>query len=208
MAPPYVSPLREAQAAQTRLRVLEAAASVFGSSGYSGTSLPAIAAEAGVSLETVKQNGPKAALLLASFDQAFSGAEGDGPLHFRELGAQAAALQGEEMLTFHLGFVAEANARVARLWPRILDAAAGDAEVGRRLEQLQHNRRFDMLSSIREYRSKGLCHSARPDAELADELSFLISPESYTQLVVDAKWSMTRYREWMVRAVRRLILED
>ena len=94
MAPPYVSPLREAQAAQTRLRVLEAAASVFGSSGYSGTSLPAIAAEAGVSLETVKQNGPKAALLLASFDQAFSGAEGDGPLHFRELGAQAAALIG------------------------------------------------------------------------------------------------------------------
>jgi AcrR family transcriptional regulator len=205
--PPYVSPLREAQAAQTRRRILDAAAHVFGEGGYSGASLAAIAKQAGVSLETVKQNGPKPALLLASFDQAFSGAEGEGPLHHRDLGAQAAVLEGDDMLTFHLGFVAEANARVARLWPRLLEAA-GDPDVARRLAEVQKNRRFDMLSSIREYRAKGLCHSSRPDAELAQELSFLISPESYTQLVLDAGWSMRAYRAWLLRAVRRMVLED
>lgn len=206
--PPYVSPLREAQAAQTRRRILEAAAAEFGRSGYSGTSLAAIAAAAGVSLETVKQNGPKAALLLAGFDVAFAGDEGDGPLHFRELGATAAPLPGAQLLEFHLGWVAEANARVARLWPRLLEAAASDAEVARRLAEVQRNRRVDMLSSIGEYRAKGLCHSAREDAELAVELSFLISPESYTQLVIDAGWTMDAYRAWLLRAVRRLILED
>lgn len=206
--PPYVSPLREAQAAQTRRRILDAAGTVFGESGYAGTSLPTIAAAAGVSLETVKQNGPKAALLLASFDHAFSGDEGSGPLHHRELGAAAAPLPGEEMLRFHLGWVAEANARVARLWPRLLDAAAGDSDVGARLEALQANRRFDMLSSIAEYRAKGLCHSRRPDAELAQELSFLISPEGYTQLVLESGWTPEAYRSWLLRAVRVLILTD
>lgn len=205
---PYVSPLREAQAAQTRRRILDAACQVFGASGYSGASLAAIAKEAGVSLETVKQNGPKAALLLASFDHAFSGSEGEGPLHYRELGAQAAPLEGEEMLAFHVGFVASANARVARLWPRLLDAAAGDPEVGRRLAELQRNRRVDMLRSVETYRSKGLCHSGRPDDELATELSFLISPESYTQLVAEAGWSMRAYRAWLTRALHRMILED
>jgi AcrR family transcriptional regulator len=206
--PPYVSPLREAQAAQTRQRILDAAVQVFGTSGYSGASLAVIAKEAGVSLETVKQNGPKAALLLAGFDHAFAGAEGEGPLHGRELGERAATLEGDELLDFQLAFVAEANKRAARLWPRLVEAAAGDAEVGRRLEQLQRNRQADMRASIEMYRAKGVCHSERPDAELAAELSFLISPEGYTQLVVEAGWSAKAYRAWLARAVRRLILED
>ena len=75
---PYVSPLREAQAAQTRARILDAAVELFGANGYAGTSLAKIAQAVGVSVETVKQNGPKSALLLASFDRAFSGAEGEG----------------------------------------------------------------------------------------------------------------------------------
>lgn len=208
MTPPYVSPLREAQAAETRRRILEAAAEIFGERGYSGTALSAIATQAGVSLETVKQNGPKPALLLACFDSAFAGSEGDGPLHHRELGAQAAPLLGDEMLEFHLGWVAEANARVARLWPRVLEASAADADVAARLEQLQANRRYDMVSSITTYREKGLCHSARPDAELASEFSFLISPEGYTQLVLESGWSIDAYRAWLLRAVRKMILED
>ncbi len=205
--PPYVSPLREAQAAQTRARILDAAVAEFGESGYGGTALPAIARRAGVSLETVKQNGPKAALLLAAFDHAFSGSEGEGPLHDRELGSLVAPMDGEQLLAFQLEFVAEANARVARLWPRLIDAA-GDPEVSRRLDELQCNRRADMLNTIALYRVKGLCTSTRGDDELAAALSFLISPESYTQLVDDAGWSPVAYRDWLARAIRRLILED
>lgn len=205
---PYVSPLREAQSAQTRVRILESAAEEFGERGYAGTALTAIATRAGVSLETVKQNGPKAALLLAAFDHRFSQAEGEGPLHHRELGAAAAPLDGPALLEFQVGFVAEANARVARLWPRVLEAAGGDPKVGRRVEQLKANRRIDMLSSIVAYREKGMCHSSRDDEELAAQLSFLISPEGYTQLVTDAGWSMQVYRDWMKRAVVALVFTD
>ena len=54
--PPYSSPLREAQAAQTRQRILEAAIDVFGDAGYSGASLARIAKEAGVSLDSLKKH--------------------------------------------------------------------------------------------------------------------------------------------------------
>ncbi|SDG52948.1 TetR/AcrR family transcriptional regulator [Microbacterium pygmaeum] len=204
---PYVSPLREAQAAQTRQRILDAAVKVFGDSGYSGTSLSLIAAAAGVSLETVKSHGPKAALLLASFDHAFSGAEGDGPLHARELGAQAAMLAPSELVPFLVDFVSAANARVARLWPRLVDAASGDPEVRSRLAVLQASRRDDMRAAIAMLRERGVCRSERADDELAAALSFLISPESHTQLVEEAAWTPRAYRAWILHAVERLILE-
>jgi AcrR family transcriptional regulator len=206
MAPPYVSPLRQAQAAETRRRILEAAVQVFGESGYAGTALARIAVLAGVSLETVKQNGSKSALLLAAFDHAFSGQEGVGPLHAREFGVRAAAAAPEELLPLLVDFVSTGNARVARLWPRLLDAAAGDADIARQLQMLQANRRDDMRNAIAMLRAKGRCHSTRPDDELAAALSFLISPESYAQLVLDAGWTISAYRAWLVEAVERLIL--
>lgn len=205
---PYVSPLREAQAAQTRARILDAAIRVFGEAGYSGASLGRIANEAGVSLETVKQNGPKAALLLAGFDHAFAGSEGEGPLHTRELGEMAEELDPSELLPFLVEFVASANTRVARLWPRLLEAAAGDAEVAKRLHDLQASRRADMVGAIAMFRRRGVCTRSDPDGELADALSFLISPESYTQLVSDAGWGADAYRAWLTRAVERMILTD
>jgi AcrR family transcriptional regulator len=205
---PYVSPLREAQAAQTRARILDAAIRVFGEAGYSGASLGRIANEAGVSLETVKQNGPKAALLLAGFDHAFAGSEGEGPLHTRELGETAEELDPSELLPFLVDFVASANARVARLWPRLLEAAAGDDDVAERLRELQANRRSDMLGAVAMFRRRGVCDSTRSDGELADALSFVISPESHTQLVAEAGWSEEAYRAWLVRAVERVVLTD
>ena len=205
---PYVSPLREAQAAQTRARILDAAVRVFRESGYSGASLARIAKEAGVSLETVKQNGPKAALLLAGFDHAFSGQEGEGPLHTRELAEAAEQLPPHGVLPFLVEFVGTANARVAGLWPRLLEAAAGDDDVAQRLRELQANRRSDMLGAIAMFRRRGVCDSRLPDGELADALSFIISPESYTQLVAEAGWSEEAYHAWLVRTVERVVLTD
>ncbi|MBS1673521.1 MAG: TetR family transcriptional regulator [Actinobacteria bacterium] len=202
----YVSPLREAQAAETRRRILEAAVGVFSASGYAGTSLAEIARSAGVSLETVKQNGPKAALLLAAFGHAFSGTEDETPLHQRPSLEGIRALDDASFVPGWLQFVADANARVARLWPRLLEAALIDAEVGRRIATLQSNRRLDMESVIALLRGRGLCRSSRSDEQLAGALSFLISPESYDQLVLEAGWSIEDYFAWLVEAVERMIL--
>ncbi|HWS49588.1 MAG TPA: TetR family transcriptional regulator [Microbacterium sp.] len=204
---PYVSPLREAQAAETRRRILESAASVFSASGYTGASLAQIAREAGVSVETVKQNGPKAALLLSAFGLAFGGSEDDAPLHRRPSFDDLLALPDDPFLRGWVGFVAEANARVARLWPRLLEAALVDAEAGERLRALQRNRSLDMAAAISLLRERGMCRSTRGDDELAAALSFLISPESYEQLVLQSGWSHEAYLGWLIDAVQRMILD-
>src|SRR5690606_20066 len=119
----YVSPLREAQAAQTRQRVLDAAVATFRSSGYSGSSLARIAEDAGVSVETVKQLGPKSSLLLAAFGHAFTGVDTDLPLSEQSGLDWIRALPDDEFIPGWLGFIADANRRVAQLWPRLLEAA-------------------------------------------------------------------------------------
>src|SRR3954468_7832131 len=70
----YRSSRREARARRTRLRVLEAAGSVFVAGGDAGATIRAIAAEAGVSVPTVEQLfGTKARLLKAAIDVAIAG---------------------------------------------------------------------------------------------------------------------------------------
>lgn len=206
MSPGYSSPLREAQAAETRRRILEAAASAFGTSGYSGTSLAQIAKDAGVSVETVKQHGPKPTLLLAAFGHAFTGTDYEIPLHRQPELDGIRALPDDEFLGGWLGFVADANSRVARLWPRVLEAALIDPDVGERVAAVLERRRQDMDSVIALLRGRGMCRSGRSDAELAAAVSFLISPESYAQLVLDSGWSRGTYLSWLVSAVERMIL--
>ena len=55
----YVSRLRAQQAADTRDRVVRAAADLFAERGYAGTTLPEIGRRAGVSTETVQDHGPR-----------------------------------------------------------------------------------------------------------------------------------------------------
>ena len=70
----YRSPRREAQATQTRARIIAVAARRFLGHGYSGTTMRAVAADAGVALPTVELAfGTKARLLKAAIDVAIAG---------------------------------------------------------------------------------------------------------------------------------------
>lgn len=202
----YASPLRTAQAAETRRRILDAAAVLVATDGYASTSLSRIAEAAGVSLETVKANGPKSALLLGAFDRAFTGAEGVGAIHERDIGDQIMAAPDEELLAGFVAFVAGANERVSRLWIALLDASMGDPALEAGLEALQGRRRSDFRAAIAGFRERGLAKRAGDDIRLADALSFLVSPSSYVQLVLDAGWTMDQYREWLVDTIERTIL--
>src|SRR5690349_19724964 len=94
----YNSTRRSRQAAQTRSEILTATVELFGTNGWSGTTLAAIAAKADVAVETIYAGfGSKKGLLRAALDVAVVGdteeipfAErpealrlGDGPLDER-----------------------------------------------------------------------------------------------------------------------------
>ena len=116
---PYRSALRAAQARQTRLRILDAASGLFAERGYVAATMDAIAAAAGVAVDTVYAAfGAKRGLLSALIDQGVIGPDATGPVLeqeapqavFRERDArrQVAMFAAETSLTgrFVTGFSA------------------------------------------------------------------------------------------------------
>ncbi|MDR5700028.1 TetR family transcriptional regulator [Agromyces aerolatus] len=200
----YRSALRTEQAAATRRRVLDAAAASFAERGYHGSSLADIGARAGVSTETVKANGPKRDLLLRAFEQAFAGVEGDAQIAD---GDAAAALDAVADLDAYLAsaavFVAAANARTSVLWTEFLSAANTDEAVARELADLLDRRRRDYRLLAEQLRARGLGDAGLPIDEAAAALSFLWSPESHQQLVLQSGWAMERYEHWLTETARR-----
>lgn len=87
----YVSELRQQQAAATRERVVQAAAELFATKGYAGTTMPAIARRARVSTETVQNHGPKVQLLRAAIAATSFGGPPGGPVADTALGQQLVA---------------------------------------------------------------------------------------------------------------------
>jgi len=201
----YRSELRDAQAAQTRLRVLAAAADEFAAHGYAGTTIAAIAAAARVSAETVKAQGAKHELLAASYEVAFAGRESrDQIMDGDAMRALVAATPGGGLPELLASHAADMNARAGRLWLAFTGAAQSDPAVGAALADLLARRRRDFALVVEALDAAGLVSSPAPREELAAELSFLGSPEGYQQLVVESGWAPERYADWLARSIRRV----
>ncbi|WP_431218435.1 TetR family transcriptional regulator [Leifsonia xyli] len=207
---PYRSTLRQEHAAQTRRRILEAAAGVFSARGYASASLSEIADAAGVSVESVKVHGPKRALLLSAFELAFGGEAGESSLTERpEIAAIAALDDPDRMLAELVPFIAAANERTSGLWATFTAAARDDEQVGVVLAGLLERRHADHGAMVDLLAERGAASlpslTKKGRRELADALSFVMSPEGFQQLVRESGWTPERYRTWLLTAVRTLI---
>src|SRR6201993_1381497 len=89
----YQSPRREQQARRTRARIIAAAARRFLDCGYAGTTMRAVAADAGVALPTVELAvGTKARLLKAVIDTAIAGDDEPVPMLARQWAPRAESM--------------------------------------------------------------------------------------------------------------------
>jgi AcrR family transcriptional regulator len=206
----YRSPLREHQAAATRLRVLEAAAERFGAHGYLGTTLRDIAGAAGVSPDTVQAQGSKAQLFLAAFDFALVGEDQALPLREHsapELREALAADTLEGVMRPGCKFLAEGNRRSAALWWAFVGAAAAEEQLAAAYAAKMQAMRAESASGMRLLISRGLIKEPASLQELADELWGIAHVAQYHLLVQQAGWSEERYLAWltetMIAAVRR-----
>ena len=122
VAPAVQLPAREAAAALTRQRIMDAAARLFVDSGYVATSVRSIARAAGVAEKTVYlQFETKPAILKAVVDSAIVGSDHDVPAArsqwFLEVLAQSrAGPQGRTARRGHLGPARTHRRRCSR-WP-------------------------------------------------------------------------------------------
>ena len=192
----YRSTLREQQAQATRRRVLDAAALEFSRHGYASTTLSGIARVAGVSVETVKGAGSKAELLVGAFETSFSGSEAAPSLTDTEVGTGLLELPDEAFLDGMLAGLTLANSRGFALWTVVLGAALSDDVVKTALDEILARRRADYRMAVQELMRRGVAAASIDVAAAADELSFLLSPEGYQQLVAQSGWAPERYTAW------------
>ncbi|MCK8467763.1 TetR family transcriptional regulator [Microbacterium sp. KSW4-16] len=197
----YRSELRARQALETRERIVSASARLFATQGYQATTIAAIARAAGVSAETVKTTASKAELLIAAFEVTFSGSEGAETLADTEVANGLLDLPDDVFLDTVLTQITTANARGHGLWTVLLGAALSDPVVDEALRRILEHRSADYRGLVSELRRRDLASPDIDDSAVADALSFLLSPESYQQLVTQSGWTSERYAEWLRRAV-------
>lgn len=206
----YASPLRAAQAAQTRQRILEAAGRCFAASGYSATTLPDIAAAAEVSVETIQAHGPKRALLLAALEQAFAFSEGQDSIFDRPEIAKANAQIADpvELIRVTCRFLARANVRSYRLWLAFYHAASADPAIAEEFDAFSRRVRTDWVRFVTMVADRGGLGTDRMHQELADELDVLHLPTNFERLTDNAGWTVESYTDYSFTNTCRILLPD
>ena len=201
----YHSPVREAEAARTRALIVDAAATLFARDGYAATSLKAIAAEAGVSVQSVHLAGPKSSLMLAAFERSFAGDEGRHSLTERP--ALAAIMEEPDTdvaLGAYVTFLTEANERAAPVWAAFRAAADADPAVRELYADIEQRRMRDMALGAGWAVSRGLVPEAGA-SRAADVLALITGPDTYLHFVASCGWSLDAYRDWVTRSIGALI---
>lgn len=196
----YNSSRRALQAAQTRDDVLRAAVRLFATTGWAGTTLAAIADEAGVSVETIYNGfGSKKGLLEAARDFSIVGDSAPVPFverpEFHDLGKGSLA----ERIAHAATVVAEIHVRSAGLWHAVIEAAATDEEVDLHRREQEEGRRTVLVQALT------LVLGEEPDEQLVNICWVLYGPETYLKLVHDAGFNRRDYEAFFIDATTRLI---
>ena len=151
----YHSPLRAAQAQATRAAILDAAVTLFSERGYAGTTMQAIADEAGVAVESVYALATKARLLELALERALD-AGTETPLVQRpEVQAAAAIEDQREQLRAFAAFGAPLMRRNALLSRAFVQAAATDENLAARWREQEQRRLSDMRTLVEAVARRG-----------------------------------------------------
>ena len=159
----YDSSRRKKQALQTRRQIIEAARNLFIIRGYNGSTIEAIATEAGVAVETVYAAfGNKRAILSQLIDVSLVGDDQPIPLLERE-GPQAVMKETNRFRQVEL-FAEDIYAIMSRMTPIfeiMRDAAKTDTEIAGMYETMLNHRVQGLMAFVRalmkKWTFKGRC---------------------------------------------------
>jgi AcrR family transcriptional regulator len=205
---PYDASRRQEQARRSRLAMLEAAHRLFLERGYPATTMPAVAAGAGVSVQSVyKAYGNKPALLKGVFDVAMAGDDEPVPMLQRAaLGRVRDEPDPRRKLRLYGEFVAAVAPRHVPVQLLARAAAATDPEAAGVWEQLQAERLAGLTLFARALHDAGHLRPDVPMEEARDLLWTCNSPETYDLLVLQRGWTPERYGRWVADALTAALL--
>lgn len=205
----YVSLSRKGAAQATRQSIIEAARRLFLKRGYAGATMPAIARNAGISLDTVYAtvgNKPKLFRLLVEIaisggDEAVTAEDRD---YVRAIRAEPDAARKLQIYSAALRSI---QPRLAPLFQVLQAAAPLDADLKTLWEGISRRRAANMRMLAENLAATGRLRADLSVSEVADIIWSMNSPEYYLLLVQQRGWSPEAFERWLGEAWIRLLIE-
>lgn len=203
---PYRSERRREQAAQTRERILDAAAALFEERGYERASVASIAGEAGVSEETVYAHfGNKRTLLGELVRRAVRGDDPRPVVEQRTPRALAGLTDQREQLRLFVADIVPRLERAAPLVVIVAGAARAEPELAELLARLHAGRRKNLRVLIDALVRNGALRL--DEGEALETVWALTSPELHQLLSGVRGWTRRRYSAWLAESLATLLLQ-
>ena len=203
----YDNSRRLAQVRATRLRVIEAATSLFIEHGYPATTLETVADTADVALPTLyRLFGSKRALLKAVLDTSFGG--DDEPIAFGDRPEQQQALAEPDPASLVRAFARICRRFMERssvMFHVLSTAAQVDpeiAELQRDIRRQRHTGQGGIVAAIADR------DALDPELSLSDaqDIAYAaLSPEVHRILTVERGWTADQYERWLARVLSSLV---
>jgi AcrR family transcriptional regulator len=208
----YDSRRRREQAAQTRRDIEAAADKLFRERGYVGTSMPAIATEAGIVVETIyRAFGSKAGLFKAVIESALAGGSGRAgtpPADRPAIRAVIEETDPRQKLELYAATQPGVHGRSGPLYRVLVAAADSDPELRDVLDGIEA-RRLHGLGGLAAQLAEGRAlHSDLSVEDARDIIWTLCSTPVHDLLVRERGWSAETYQHWLAIALQRELLAD
>ena len=193
----YDSSGRQAQTRRNREAVLDAAQRQFLEGGYAATTIVAIAAEAGVSVETVyKAFGGKSGLVRAIYDRGLAGPE-PVPAYRRADEIRERETNPRVIMETWGTIASEVSAVVSPVTRLVRAAAAADPDLAALLRAHNDRREARARHHARFLKERGYLREGVSLAEATDVVWTCTSDELYDLLVSQRGWSLPRFARFL-----------
>ena len=169
--------------------------------GWAGTTLAAVAAEAGTAIETVYSAfGSKSGLLTAAIDVAIVG--DDEPVPLAERPQFTALGEGERAMRTAAAaqLITHAHVRSVPLLRALQEAAASDRPSASRWDKYETDRRAVIQIGLE------LILDQKAPEYLIDSVWAVASPEVFTKLTKERGWPVERYEAWLLDTATALLV--
>ncbi len=204
----YRSPLRAAQAEQTRTAILDAARILFVAKGWSGTTIAAVADAASVSNETVYSVfGNKSSILRAVVAYSVRGFFDARPLlEQREPVEIAAETDCRRQIAMFARHIATVLSRVAPVMAVVRAAAEADTKMARLYAELHAGRRTNLSTFADALISNGGLRPGLDRNTVIGTVWRLTSPELFLLMRNIEGKDIDAYAVWLEDSLAALLL--
>ena len=197
----YRSTKRAEQVAQTRRDILATAGALFRARSYSGASMPAIAREANVAVETIyRAFGNKAGLFQAVVDAAVAGGASRAEMRVEQRPAIRAIIEEPDprrQIERYASTQPGIHRRAGPLLRVLSEAAPSDPELTRLWTSIETSRLNGQAGFVRMLAERGVLRPGLSVEEGSDGLWTLTSLAVWDLLVTARGWSAERYERWL-----------